>query len=74
MGTAGSTRGCGVLRGFARPVRSAAALLHRHRVDPDLSALVAFPSCRCGALLWPEGGGQPLAAQRVESEPPHAQA
>jgi hypothetical protein len=30
--------------------------LHRHRADPDLSAVVAFPSCRCGALLWPTAG------------------
>jgi hypothetical protein len=29
---------------------------HRHRPDPDLSALVSFPSCRCGELLWPEPG------------------
>jgi hypothetical protein len=32
---------------------AAALHLHRHRADPDLSAVVAFPSCRCGALLWP---------------------
>jgi hypothetical protein len=44
--------------------------LHRHRIEPEVSALVAFPSCRCGALLWPEGGGLPSAAPRVESEPP----
>lgn len=44
--------------------------LHRHRVEPEVSALVAFPSCRCGALLWPEGGGVPSAAPRVQSEPP----
>lgn len=46
--------------------------LHRHRVDPDLSALVSFPSCRCGALLWPEGGGLPTTAEQVESERPPA--
>jgi hypothetical protein len=39
---------------------------HRHRVEPDLSALIAFPSC--GALLWPDGGGVPSATPRVESE------
>lgn len=44
--------------------------LHRHRVEPEVSALVAFPSCRCGALLWPEDGGLPSAAPRVQSEPP----
>jgi len=46
--------------------------LHRHRVEPDLSALVAFPSCRCGELLWPEGGGLPTAAPHVGSGPPLA--
>ena len=45
--------------------------LHRHRAEPDLSALVAFPSCRCGALIWPEGGADPSVnwAGRVDSEP-----
>lgn len=32
--------------------------LHRHRVEPDLSALLAFPACRCGALLWPTPVGR----------------
>ena len=44
--------------------------LHRHRVEPDLSALVSFPSCRCGAHLWPDAGGLPAATRDVESEPP----
>jgi hypothetical protein len=31
------------------------ARLHPHRIDPDLSAFVAFPACGCGTLLWPNG-------------------
>ena len=33
------------------------ARFHRHRLDPDLSAFVAFPACGCGTLLWPDGAG-----------------
>jgi hypothetical protein len=45
--------------------------LHRHRVEPDLSALVAFPSCRCGALLWPtpEGEPEPQSGAPCPAEP-----
>jgi hypothetical protein len=31
--------------------------VHRHRVEPEVSAYVAFPSCRCGALIWPGSDG-----------------
>lgn len=67
--------------GTARPTgsrfrRSVTVLLarigvHRHRAEPDLSALVAFPSCRCGVLIWPEGGADPSMTRvgRVDSEP-----
>jgi hypothetical protein len=33
------------------------ARFHRHRLDADLSAFVAFPACGCGTLLWPDGAG-----------------
>ena len=33
------------------------ARFHRHRLDTDLSAFVAFPACGCGTLLWPDGAG-----------------
>jgi hypothetical protein len=50
----------------ARAVRS---LFHRHRVDPDLSAFVAFPACGCGALLWPDApeAVRAKSAERVVS-------
>ncbi|MFC5994853.1 hypothetical protein ACFQE5_11600 [Pseudonocardia hispaniensis] len=40
--------------------------LHRHRADPDLSALLAFPACRCGVLLWPtaQGSREPARSSR----------
>ncbi len=58
---------------FRRAVSTLLSLtgLHRHRAEPDLSALVAFPSCRCGALIWPEGVADPsmTSAGRVDIEP-----
>jgi hypothetical protein len=45
--------------------------LHRHRPDPDLSALVAFPSCRCGAMLWPTATGVERPEPAVDDEHPH---
>jgi len=41
--------------------------LHRHRPDPDLSALLSFPHCRCGQMLWPQPGadGHPDGADAV---------
>jgi hypothetical protein len=52
-------------------VRLLAALhLHRHRVDPDLSALVSFPSCRCGSLIWPApGAAQPRPSSAAATPP-----
>jgi len=36
--------------------------VHRHRLDPDLSAYVAAPCCGCGGFLWeqalPTGDGR----------------
>jgi hypothetical protein len=49
--------------------------LHRHRAEPDLSALVAFPACRCGALLWPATGAEPpeqISGQRLTADRPGA--
>ena len=49
--------------------RALRTLFHRHRVDPDLSAFVAFPACGCGALLWPDAPeeAQAKAAERAAS-------
>jgi hypothetical protein len=65
MGPTGSSGAKSVLRRAFSQMLSALRP-HRHRVEPDLSALIAFPSC--GALLWPDGGGVPSATPRVESE------
>jgi hypothetical protein len=43
-------------RGTGRIGLSQRLGLHRHRVEPDLSAVVAFPTCRCGATMWPTEG------------------
>jgi hypothetical protein len=44
--------------------------LHRHRPDPDLSALVAFPSCRCGSMVWPTAAGAGRPEPVVDDEQP----
>ena len=66
-----ASRGHSTLRRFCARLM-ARLRLHQHRVEPDLSALVSFPSCRCGQLLWPDGGGLPSGVRPVESEPPLA--
>jgi hypothetical protein len=45
-------------------------LVHGHRPDPDLSAFVAFPACRCGLLLWPDGEPQSSAADSTPAGTP----
>jgi hypothetical protein len=54
-----------------RLIRILVALrLHRHRADPDLSAVVSFPSCRCGELLWPAPGTAPAPTRATAEEAP----
>jgi len=30
--------------------------IHRHKVDPDLSALISAPACGCGSFVWSQHG------------------